>query len=128
MRATPASVIAGKCVFMAAIMTGVACVALPIPCLVAVEMVESLLASLRQRSMVTVVRIKTVVDVSIKAAVSVKPRAGSDEYPANKPVGPVVAVGSALVWGVIEVSVGAYRRHSHVDADCNLGLGSGHQA
>jgi len=108
-------------VFAARIVPGIAYVALPIPGLVAVEMIEPLLAALRQGSAVSVVGIKAVVNVAVEAAVSVEPRAGSDEYTAQKPVGPIVAVGCAVVGSVIEVAVGTYGRRSDVDADCDLG-------
>jgi hypothetical protein len=123
MRTTSASaaVIARQRVLMATIVRGIAYVALPIPGLVGMEMVEPLLPALRERTMVAVARIKAVVDVAIEASVSVKPRAGSDEYAANKPVGPIVAVGRAFIWRVIEVPVGAYWRHTNVDPDSNLG-------
>jgi hypothetical protein len=127
-RTASASAIAGKCVFTAAIVSGIAYVALPIPRLVGVEMVEPLFPALRQWAVVSVVRIKAVVDVAIEAARSMKPGAGSDKYPAKKPVGPVVAVGSAVVRCVIEVPIRAYRRHTNIDTDGDLGWRRGSKA
>jgi hypothetical protein len=127
-RAATTSAITGQRVLTAAIVSGIAYVAMPIPRLIGVEMVEPLLPALRERTMVAVVRIKAVVDVAIKAAWAMKPRAGSDEYAANKPVGPIVAVRGALVWSVIEVSIRTYRRWSNIHADGNLGLHRGSQA
>jgi hypothetical protein len=114
--------------FTAAIVSGIAYVALSISRLVGVEVVELALSALRQRPAVSVVRIEAVIDVAIEAAMSVEPGAGSDKHSANKPVGPVVPVGGALVWGIIEVSVGAYGRWSNIHADGNLGLHRGRQA
>ena len=116
-----ASTIAGKCVLAAAIVSGIAYMSLPITRLVGVEMIESLRPAFRQGSMVSVARIKAVVDVTIKAARTVEPRASSDKHSANPPVGPIVAVGCAVVGRVIEISVGANGRHSDVDADSDLG-------
>jgi hypothetical protein len=105
-------------VFIARIMVGVAYMALSIPRLVPVEVVERLRTALRQRSMVTLARVVAVVDVAVKAVWAVKPGASSKKHPANKPIGPIVAIGSAVIWLIVEVPIGARRRHS--DADANL--------
>jgi hypothetical protein len=60
-------------------MAGSAFMALAIPCLVSVEVVELLLATLRQRSIVSVVRVKAVVYVAVKAMRTMKPGTGSNE-------------------------------------------------
>jgi hypothetical protein len=127
-RMASASPIAGKSVLTAAIVPGIAHVASPVPRLVSLEMVESLRSASRQRSIVSVVRIKAVVHVTIKAARSVKPWAGSDKYSTDEPVWAVVAIGSAIVRSVIEIPVGAYRRHTNVDTDGDLGWRSGRKA
>jgi hypothetical protein len=106
---------------MAAIVPGIPYMAMTIPRLVSVEMVEPLSSAFRQGSTISVVRIKAVVDVAVEAAPPVKPRTGPDKYAAIKPVGPVVAVGSAIVRWVIEVPIGAYRRRANVDTDRDLG-------
>lgn len=125
---TSASAIAGKRVFTAAIVSGIAYMASPIPRLVGVEMVEPLLPALRKRSVVSVARIKAVVNVAIKAARSVEPGAGPDKYSANKPIGPIVAVGSAIIRRVIEIPVRTYRRYAHIDTDGDLGRRRGRKA
>jgi hypothetical protein len=127
-RTASASAIAGKCVFTAPIVSGIAYVALPIPRFVGVEMVEPLFPASRQRSMVSVARIKAVVDVAIEAARSVEPWAGSDKYPTQKPVGPVVTVRCAVVRCVIEVPIRAYRRYTNIDTDGDLGWRRGSKA
>ncbi len=118
MRATP---ISGEGMFSLRIMAGLAHVPSPIPRLVALEVVEALRPALRQRPNVTVMRIKAVVDMAEKAVRAVKPRTSSKKHPANKPIGPIVAVRSAVIWGIVEVSVRAYGSRSDVYADDNLG-------
>jgi hypothetical protein len=116
--ATP---ISGKGVFSARFVAGVSYVALSITRFVSLEVVESLCAALGQRSMVAVARVIAVIDVAIEAAMAMEPRAGANEDSAKKPVGAIVAVGGAVVGSVVEVAIGAYWRHSNVDADGNLG-------
>jgi hypothetical protein len=107
-------------------MAGVAYMALSIPRLVPVEVVERLRTALRQRSMVTLARVVAVVDVAVKAASAVKPGAGSKKHPANKPIGPIVAIGSTVVGLIVEVPIRARGRHS--DADGNLRRPQGYTA
>jgi hypothetical protein len=102
-------------------MAGVAYVASPIPRLVRLKMVEALRPALRHWSNVTVMRIKAVVDMAIKAAMAVKPGACSNKHPSNKPIGPIIAVRSTVIWGIVEVSVRAHGGRSDVYADGNLG-------
>ncbi len=119
MAATP---ISGEGVFSLGFMASVAYVALPIPRLVSLEVVEALRPALGQRSIVAVMRIKAVVDMAVKAVRAVKPGAGSKKHPAHKPIGPIVAVGSTVIRGIVEVPVRAHRSRSDVYADGNLGL------
>jgi hypothetical protein len=115
----------GEGVFRSSIVAGFAYVALPIPRLVGVEVVEALLPAARQGAIVAATRVKAVVDVTPKAGTAVKPGAGSDKHPAHKPVGPIVAVGGAVIGRIVEVPIGAHGRHSNVDADGNLGRSQG---
>jgi hypothetical protein len=119
MRTTP---ISGEGVFSLPIVASVAYVASPISRLVCLEVVEALRPALRQRSNVTVMRIKAVVDMAEKTARSVKPRASSNKHSANKPIGPVITVRSTVIWGIVEVPVRAHGSRSDVYADGNLGL------
>jgi hypothetical protein len=121
-----AAPISGQGVFSAPIMARVAYVASPIPRLVSMEVVELLLAAPRQWSMVTVMRIKAVIDVAVKAVGTVKPRASTKKHTANKPIGPIVAERSTVIWGVVEVTIGTNRRRSN--ADGNLGWPQGCRA
>jgi hypothetical protein len=124
--AAAAAPISGKGVLAGRIMAGVAYMALSIPRLVPVEVVERFRTALRQRSMVTLARVVAVVDVAVKAARAVKPGAGSKKHPANKPIGTIVAIGSTVIWLIVEVPIGAHRRHS--DADGNLRRPQGYTA
>jgi hypothetical protein len=116
----------GQGVFAASIMASVAYVTLPIPRLVSVEVVERRLSASRQRSNVTVMRIIAVVDVAVEAVRAVKPGASANKHPSCKPIGPVVAVGSAVIGRIVEVPIRAHRGHSNVDGD--LGRRDGYTA
>jgi len=113
--------VSGEGMFAASIVTGVAYVSLAIARFISLEVVETLRAALGEWAVVTVARVKAVVDVAVEAVRSVEPRTSTKEDAANKPVGAVVAIGGAIVGSVVEVAVGAYRWHSNVDADGNLG-------
>jgi len=93
----------------------------PIPRLVPLKVIEALRSAPRQWSSVTVMRIKAVVDVAEKTVRAVKPGAGSKKHATHKPIGPIVAVRSTVIRGIVEVPVRANRRRSDVYADGNLG-------
>jgi hypothetical protein len=101
-------------------MASVAHVASPISCLVSLEVVEALRPALRHGSSVTVMRIKPVIDMSVKTVRAVKPRTCSKKHAANKPIRPVVAVRSTVIWGIVEVSVRTHGSWSNVYANGNL--------
>jgi uncharacterized membrane protein len=111
------SPISGERVFTPRIMAGVAGVALSIASLVAVKVVELLLSTAWQRSTVSVMGVKAVVNVAIKAAWTVKPGTCSEEYSADKPIGAVVSIWSAVVRFVVEVPIGAHRSYSDIDSN-----------
>jgi len=117
----PPTPITGEGVFTRRFMAGIAYVASAIPRLVSLEVVEALRPAPGQRSNVTVMGIKAVVDVAVKAVRAVKPGASSKKHPANKPIGPVVAVRSTVIRGIVEVPVRAHGSRSDVYADGNLG-------
>jgi hypothetical protein len=104
-------------VFTNRIVASVACVALSIAGLVAVKVVELRLPAPRYRSVVSVMRIKAVVNVAIEAAWAVKPGTSSKECPAHKPIGPIVAIGSTVVRLIVEVPIGAHGSHSDIDSN-----------
>jgi hypothetical protein len=111
-------------VFAAALVVGCAYVALAVTGFVGVEVVELRLTTAGKRAVVAIMRVETVIDMAVKAVRTVEPGTGSNEHAAYKPVGAVVAVGGAVIGRVVEVAVGADRRHADVDADGNLGWGS----
>jgi hypothetical protein len=112
--------ISGERVLSLAFMASFPYVASPISRLVSPEVVEALRPALRHRSSVTVMRIKTVIDMSVKAVTAVKPRACSNKQPASKPIRPVVAVRSTVIGLIVEVSVRTHGSHSDVYANGNL--------
>jgi hypothetical protein len=116
-------------VFAGAVVTSVAYMALPIPRLVCVEVVERLLAALRHRSGIPVMRVVAVVYVAIEAVMTVKPRAGADEYPATEPIRPVISVGGAVIRSVVVIAVRTSGLNTDVDTDLSICFESGcHQA
>jgi hypothetical protein len=108
---------AGKCVFSAGVMARVAYVPLSIACFIAMEVVERRLAACRQWPVVTVMRVKTIIHVTIETVVPVEPGTRSKENAADKPVGPIVAVGRAVIRRIVEVPVGAGRLDTDTDSD-----------
>jgi hypothetical protein len=114
MASTP---ISGERVFTPRIMAGVAYMTLSIASLVAAKVVELLLPTAWQRPIVSVMGVKAVVNVTIKAAWTVKPGTCSEEYTADKPIGAVVSIGSAVIRLVVEVPVGAHGSHSNIDSN-----------
>ena len=122
-RGAATTVISRQGMFITAFVGSVAYVALGIMRLVSLEVVEGLCTMRGHWSVVTMTRIVAVVDVAIKAVGSMKPGARSNKHTAREPIRPIVAVGRTIIWRVVEVAVGAYRRHSNVDG--NLGWRQG---
>src|ERR1035441_7352200 len=96
---------AGKGMFAAGIMVALADVAASIAGFVAVEVVEALFAAAGHGTVVAVMGIVAVIDVSVEVFVPVEPGAGANEHAALKPVRTVVAIRGAVVGSVIEVPV-----------------------
>lgn len=119
--AVRSTTISGEGVFSLPFMASVAYVASSISRLVRLEVVEALGSALRQRSAITMMRIKAVIDMAVKAVWSVKPGASSNKHPANKPIGPVITVWSTVVWSIVEVPVRAHGSRPDVYSDGNLG-------
>ena len=113
--------ISGQRVLTPRFMASVAYVPSPISRLIALKVIEALRPALRQRSDVTVMRIIAVVDMAEKSMGAVEPGASSDKHSADKPIGPVVAVRSAIIGGIVEVAVRAHWSRSDVDAYGDLG-------
>jgi hypothetical protein len=111
--------LSSSAVFTGSVMSRIAYVALVIPCLVRVEVVERLLPACRHRPGVTMSRIIAIVDVPIKAARTVIPAARSNEHPATEPIWSIVAVGRTTIRSIVVLPVGTHRLGSH--ANGNLG-------
>jgi hypothetical protein len=107
-------------VFVMSVVTRRANVTSPISRLIPLEMSKWLRSAPRQRPSISMMRIVPVIDVAVESTRAVKPWAGANKYTADEPIRPVVAVGSAVVWGVIEVPVRAIWRRSNVHADADL--------
>jgi hypothetical protein len=90
--------------------------------LVAVEVVVGLISARRKRPFVAVTRVKPIIDVAGEVLRAVEPGASSNKHAANKPIGPVITVRSAVIRGIVEVAVRADGSYSDVYADGNLGL------
>lgn len=116
--------ISGERVLILPFMPALDFVASAISRLVSLEVIETLRTAFRQRSVVAVMRVIPVIDMPVKVAWAVKPRACSNKDSANKPIWPVVAVRSAVVGRVVEVSVRTHGRRSDVYANLNLSLRS----
>ena len=85
--------------------------------LVTVEVVVGLISPPGQRSFISVMRIKPVINVAAKVGRPVEPGACANKYPGDKPVRPVVAVWCTVIWRIREVSIRAYGSYSNVDRD-----------
>jgi hypothetical protein len=110
----------GSCaMFTGPVMTGVAYVALAIPGLVRVEVVERLISACGHRSDVTMTRIIAVVDVAIEAVRTVIPRTRSYEHAATEPIWPIVPVGRTTIGRIVVVSIRTNRCGSNTNG--NLG-------
>jgi hypothetical protein len=77
-------------------------------------------------ALIAAANIEAAIYVPAKVRRAVKPRAGTKEDTTHKPFRGVVAVGSAVVRGIVVVPIRAFGFGSDVDADLSLNLGSGH--
>src|SRR5713101_6685340 len=84
-----------------------ACMAVPITHLVSVEVIKGLVSTVRMWTSIAVMWIETVINVAVEVVGAVEPRACSDEHAAAEPLGPVVPVWRAVVWGEIVVAIRA---------------------
>src|ERR1700677_5079442 len=97
-------------------------VAAAVPFLVSVEMgfIDAfrglgLLAAVRHGALVTVLRMKSVVDVAAEVARTMKPRAGADEDVPGKPFRTVIAGGGAVVGGGVVVTIRTFGGYADAD-------------
>ena len=99
----------------AASMTSAACVAASITHFVSVEMIEGLFSRRRMWTSVAVMWIEAVINVAAELVRAMEPWATSDEHTAVEPLGPVVPIWGAFVWGVVVVAIRATRLWSDID-------------
>jgi hypothetical protein len=111
------SVASAFCVASAAFVVSAAFVAASITHLVPVEVIEGPLSRLRMWTTVAVLWIEPVINVAAEVVGAVEPRAGSDEHAAREPLGTVVPIWGAVVWGRVVVAIRASRLCSDIDGD-----------
>ena len=92
-------------------------VAVSVPHLVSVEVIEGFISTFRMRTSVAVMRIEAIINVAVEAVRAVEPWADADEHSAVEPLGSVVSVRSAVVWREVVVAIRATRFWSDVDRD-----------
>ena len=93
------------------------CVAASITHLVSVKVIKGLVTTVGMWTNVAVTWIEAVIDVAVEVARAVEPRSGSDEHAATEPLGPVVPVWRAVVWGRVVIAIRANRFCSDIDRD-----------
>jgi hypothetical protein len=92
-----------------------------------VNRVYRLLAPCWQRSMIAMLRMKTIVYVAVELGRAMKPWANADKNSACKPFRAVVPIGSAVVWRDVIVAIRTIRRNADIYAHLSLCRGSGYQ-
>ena len=111
------TVISRQRVFTAPFVGSRANMAVPIPRLIGLEVIEWMRPAIGQRSVISVARIKTVVNVSVKSVRPVEPGTCPDENSAYEPVGPIVTIWSTIIGSIVKVPVRAHRRDADVDGN-----------
>src|SRR5881396_3164798 len=85
--------------------------------LISMEVIEGLVSTSRKWTTVAVMWIEVVINVAVEVVGTVEPEAGSDEDASAEPLWPVVSVWSAVVRGIVEVTIRANRRCSDIDGN-----------
>jgi hypothetical protein len=75
-------------------------------------------------AMVSVFGMVVVINIAVEVRGAVKPWSGTDKDAASKPLGAVVAVGSAVIRRDIVVTIGTSRGYADADADLRVCPGS----
>jgi len=119
---------AGQRVLTAAVMRRLTHMSTAVAGLVGAKVIEACGAARGERTMVAVMRVEAIVYVAVKAMRAVEPGTGSEEDAADKPVGTIVAVGSAVVGSVVKVAVGTNGRSADIDTDGYLRVVGGYPA
>ena len=112
-----ASAFMGSAFMGSAFMASAFSVAASITHLVSAEVIKGLFSTLRMWTTVAVMWIEPVINVAAEVVGAVEPRAGSDEHAAVKPLGTVVPVWGAVVWGGVVVAIRASGLCSDIDGD-----------
>ncbi len=76
-------------------------------------------------AVIAVVRIKTIVYMTMKVAIPMKPRASSDKTSAIEPLRPVISIGRTTIWPVIEIAIRTSWLRADVDGNLRLSSGCG---
>jgi hypothetical protein len=105
--------------FVAVTMASSADMASAISGFVGVEVVERRFAATRERSVVTLMRIKAIINVAVKVMRAMEPGTRANEQSTGKPIWSIVPVRGTVIRRIVKVPVRANRRRS--DADRNLG-------
>ena len=85
-------------------------ITVPVTRFVGLEMIEGGRTPFRQRAVVAVTRVITVIHMTYPACRPVKPGPCTNKHAANKPIGAVIAVGSAVIRSVIKIAIRTDRR------------------
>jgi hypothetical protein len=99
--------------FACRLMSCVPYVALSVASLVPVKMIERLLATPWHRPLITMMGVIAVINMSIEAARTVEPPSSANEDTSIKPIRTVKAIRSAIIRGIVEISVGTDRFHAN---------------
>ena len=70
-----------------------------------------------ERPVVALAIVEIMIDVAVEMIRPVIPRASADEDTASEPLGPIIAIRSAVVRRSLIIPVGANRRYSDADSD-----------
>lgn len=97
--------------------------AMEVLCMVSEPVRIGVFAVGRIRTVIAMMWIVVVIDVTVEVVRAVEPWSGSNKDAAAEPLRAIVAIRCALVRRVIVVTVGANRRHTNTDG--NLGWRSG---
>src|SRR5271165_1413442 len=84
-----------------------------------------LLAAIRHRAFVSMLRMEAVIHVSAEIVAAMKPRAGTNEDIAAEPFGPVISGRGTAIGRDIVIAIGTFRRDADVDGDLRLRFGRG---
>src|SRR5260370_42191724 len=108
---------ASACVPSAPCMAAAANVSASITHLVSVEVIERLISTRRMWTNVAMLWMEAVINVAAEVVGAVEPRAGPHERAAVEPLGYVVPIRGAVVWGIVVVAIRASRLCSDIDGD-----------